>query len=94
MRFAIGLENINYSLPQIEDRVIPTESNVVDDNLTELQLQDHSQAFESLNNEVDLMLKGYDIVGTEADETQKKRNIFLRIWDAIVKMFKTLGKWV
>ena len=94
MRFAIGLENINYSLPQIEDKVTQAESNVVDDNLTELQLQDHSHAFESLNNEVDLMLKGYDIVGTEADETQKKRNIFLRIWDAIVKMFKTLGKWV
>ena len=94
MRFVIGLENINYSLPQIEDKVIPTESNVVDDNLTELQLQDHSQAFESLNNEVDLMLKGYDVCGFEADETQKKRNIFLRIWDAIAKMFKTLGKWV
>jgi len=94
MRFAIGLENINYSLPQIEDKVVTSESNVVDDNLTELQLQDHSHVFESLNNEVDLMLKGYDVCGFEADETQKKRNIFLRIWDAIAKMFKTLGKWV
>ncbi len=94
MRFAIGLENINYSLPQIEDKVVTSESNVVDDNLTELQLQDHSQAFESLNNEVDLMLKGYDVCGFEADDSAKKKNIFARIWDAIVKMFKTLGKYI
>lgn len=94
MRFAIGLENINYSLPQIEDKVVTSESNVVDDNLTELQLQDHSQAFESLNNEVDLMLKGYDICGFEADDSAKKKNIFARIWDAIVKMFKTLGRYI
>lgn len=94
MRFAIGLENINYSLPQIEEKVVTSESNVVDDNLTELQLQDHSQAFESLNNEVDLMLKGYDICGFEADDSAKKKNIFARIWDAIVKMFKTLGRYI
>lgn len=98
MRFAIGLENINYSLPQIEDKVTETELSVVDDNLVDLNLQDHSYAFESLNNEVDLMLKGYDIIGTEADDTAnnttKKKNIFARIWDAIVKMFKTLGKYI
>ena len=97
MRFAIGLENINYSLPQIEDKVVTSESNVIDDNLTELQLQDHSYAFESLNNEVDLMLKGYDVCGFEADDSAnaaKKKNIFARIWDAVVKMFKTLGKYI
>lgn len=98
MRFAIGLENINYSLPQIEEKVTETELSVVDDNLVDLHLLDHSHAFESLNNEVDLMLKGYDIVGTEADDTAnnttKKKNIFARIWDAIVKMFKTLGKYI
>lgn len=97
MRFAIGLENINYSLPQIEDKVIETELSVVDDNLADLNLQDHSYAFESLNNEVDLMLKGYDVCGFEADDSAnvaKKKNIFARIWDAIVKMFKTLGKYI
>lgn len=94
MRFAIGLEDINYSLPQIEDKVTETELSVVDDNLVDLNLQDHSHAFESLNNEVDLMLKGYDIIGTEADDSTKKKNIFARIWDAIVKMFKTLGKYI
>ena len=94
MRFAIGLEDINYSLPQIEDNVTKIELSVVDDNLVDLNLQDHSHAFESLNNEVDLMLKGYDIIGTEADDTAKKKNIFARIWDAIVKMFKTLGKYI
>lgn len=94
MRFARGLEDINYSLPQIEDKVTETELSVVDDNLVDLNLQDHSHAFESLNNEVDLMLKGYDIIGTEADDTAKKKNIFARIWDAIVKMFKTLGKYI
>lgn len=97
MRFAIGLENINYSLPQIEEKVTETELSVVDDNLVNLNLQDHSYAFESLNNEVDLMLKGYDICGFEADDSAnvaKKKNIFARIWDAIVKMFKTLGKYI
>lgn len=82
MRFAIGLENINYSLPQIEDKVTETELSVVDDNLVDLNLQDHSHAFESLNNEVDLMLKGYDICGFEADDSAnaaKKKNIFARI---------------
>ena len=97
MRFAIGLENINYSLPQIEEKVTETELSVVDDNLANLNLQDHSHAFESLNNEVDLMLKGYDVCGFEADDSAnaaKKKNIFARIWDAIVKMFKTLGKYI
>lgn len=97
MRFAIGLENINYSLPQIEEKVTETELSVVDDNLVDLHLLDHSHAFESLNNEVDLMLKGYDICGFEADDSAnaaKKKNIFARIWDAIVKMFKTLGKYI
>lgn len=79
MRFAIGLENINYSLPQIEDKVTTVDNSVVDDNLVDLQLQDHSYAFESLNNEVDLMLKGYDVCGFEADDSAKKKNIFARI---------------
>ena len=45
MRFAIGLENINYSLPQIEEKVTTVDNFVVDDNLVDLQLQDHADSF-------------------------------------------------
>ena len=92
MKFAIGIESVNYFEPQINE-VISDEDSLVNDNITHLQFKDYNSAFESVNAEIEIMLKGYEVQGTEADDTQKK-NIFVRLWEAIKKMFRTLGKWV
>lgn len=92
MKFAIGIESINYFESQINE-VISDEDSLVNDNITHLQFQDYNSAFESVNTEIEIMLKGYEVQGTEADNTQKK-NIFVRLWEALLKMFSTLGKWI
>lgn len=92
MKFAIGIESVNYFEPQINE-VVSDEDILVDDNITHLQFQDYNSAFESVNAEIEIMLKGYEVQGTEADDTQKK-NIFVRLWEALLKMFSTLGKWI
>lgn len=93
MKFAIGIESINYLEPHINEAVISDEDSLVNDNITHLQFQDYNSAFESVNTEIEVMLKGYEVQGTEADDTQKK-NILVRLWEAIKKMFNTLGKWI
>lgn len=93
MKFAIGIESVNYFESQINGAVFSDEDSLINDNITHLQFQDYNSAFESVNAEIEIMLKGYEVQGTEADDTQKK-NIFVRLWRAIQKMFDTLCKLV
>ena len=97
MKFSIGIESIslNYEdegkmLTEVED--YGEES--INDNMFHLEIQDYNSAMESINAEIDILLKqSNSIVGTEADDTAKKDPIYKRIWKAIKKMFETLGDW-
>ena len=66
MKFVIGIESINYFEPQIEE-LHNDKDELIDDNIHYLQFQDYNSAFESLNAEIEFILKGYEVQGTEAD---------------------------
>ena len=88
MKFAIGIESILPNstevnmLTQVEDSV-----DFIDDNIYYLESQDYNSAMESINAEVDILLKQSDsIVGTEADNSGKPKDpLYKRIWGAIKK---------
>jgi len=101
MKFAIGIESFlaNTDDTKMLDQVDDSELECVDDNLAQLEMQDYSSAMESINQELGFLINHTSLmVGVEADEISKpatnKDPIYKRIWDAIKKMFNTLGKWM
>ena len=97
MKFSIGIESISLNYED-EGKMLKEVENYgeesINDNMFHLEIQDYNSAMESINAEVDILLKqSYSIVGTEADDTAKKDPIYKRIWKAIKKMFETLGDW-
>lgn len=97
MKFSIGIESISLNYED-EGKMLEEVENYgeesINDNMFHLEIQDYNSAIESINAEVDILLKQSDsIVGTEADDTTKKDPIYKRIWKAIKKMFETLGDW-
>lgn len=101
MKFAIGIESFLPNTDDVKmfDQVDDSELECVDDNLAQLEMQDYSSAMESINQELGFLIKHTSLmVGVEADEISKpatnKDPIYKRIWDAIKKMFNTLGKWM
>lgn len=98
MKFSIGIESISLNYED-EGKMLKEVENYgeesINDNMFHLEIQDYNSAMESINAEVDILLKQSDsIVGTEANDTAKKDPIYKRIWKAIKKMFETLGKWI
>ena len=97
MKFSIGIESISLNYED-EGKMLKEVENYgeesINDNMFHLEIQDYNSAMESINAEVDILLKQSDsIVGTEADDVAKKDPIYKRIWKAIKKMFETLGDW-
>lgn len=99
MKFMIGIEAI---LPNSnEDKMlVQTEDSIdyVDDNLFYLESQDYKSAMEAINAEIGLLIdKSNVLVGTEADDAataDKKAPLYKRIWEAVMKLFTTLGDWI
>ena len=98
MKFSIGIESISLNYEdegKMLEEVEGYGEESINDNMFHLEIQDYNSAMESINAEIDILLKqSNSIVGTEADDTAKKDPIYKRIWKAIKKMFETLGKWI
>ena len=99
MKFSIGIESISLNYKD-EGKMLEEVENYgeesINNNMLHLEIQDYNSAMESINAEVDILLKQSDsIVGTEADNSGKPKDpLYKRIWGAIKKMFDSLCKFV
>nr|DAR74994.1 MAG TPA: hypothetical protein [Caudoviricetes sp.] len=99
MKFAIGIESISLNYEdegKMLKEVEGYEEESINDNILHLEIQDYNSAMESINAEVDILLKqSNSIVGIEADKSNKPKDpLYKRIWGAIKKIFDTLCKLV
>lgn len=106
MKFGIGLESMmgyNTYLDVNNEPGVTGVEALVADNLFEIESGEYKATVESILVDVDIMLTKGNVygLGTEADEDKKeepkaegeKKAWYKRLWDAIVKMFKTIGGW-
>ena len=106
MKFGIGLESIMGYNTQFDANSEPGITGVeaiVADNLFEIESGEYKATVESILVDVDIMLTKGNVygLGTEAEDDKKeepkaegeKKAWYKRLWDAIVKMFKTIGGW-
>nr|DAR74996.1 MAG TPA: hypothetical protein [Caudoviricetes sp.] len=97
MKFTIGIESLLHDSTEENKMLVQLDDSMsyVDDNIYYLESQDYKSAMESINNEIGLLInQSSDMIGTEADNTAKKVPIYKRMWDAIMKLFSTLGEWI
>lgn len=100
MKFMIGIEAILPNSNEKDRMLVQTEDSIdyVDDNLFYLESQDYKSAMEAINAEIGLLIdKSNVLVGTEADDAataEKKAPLYKRIWEAVMKLFTTLGDWI
>lgn len=106
MKFGIALESMmgyNTYLDVNNEPGVTGVEALVADNLFEIESSEYRATVESMSVDVDIMLSRNDVYtfGTEADEDKKeesktddsKKAWYKKVWDAIVKMFKTIGGW-
>lgn len=100
MKFMIGIEAILPNSNEKDKMLVQTEDSIdyVDDNLFYLESQDYKSAMEAINAEIGLLVdKSNVLVGTEADDAataEKKAPLYKRIFEAVMKLFTTLGDWI
>ena len=99
MKFSIGIESISLNYEDESKMLTEVEDygeGSINDNILYLEIQDYNSAIESINAEVDIILKqSNSIVGIEADNSTKpKEPLYKRMWGAIKKMFDSLCKFV
>lgn len=105
MKFGIGLESMmgynTYFDANNEPGVTGVEA-LVADNLFNVESSEYIATIESIGVDIDVALGQSRLYGfgTEAEDdkkedkpTEEKKAWYKRLWDAIVKMFKTIGGW-
>lgn len=97
MKFMIGIESLLHDSTEENKMLVQVDEfmSYIDDNIYHLESQDYKSSMESINNEIGLLInQSSDMIGTEADDTTKKVPIYKRMWDAVMKLFSTLGEWI